>query len=79
MVLSCKGPELLDAHQQQVVVWVLCLCLLQQPLHTQVNSIAAVHDNTGVFGFYLHTFESSALMTLNIISVRLYNNLSELH
>lgn len=33
MILSCEGPELLDAHQQQVVVWVLCLCLPQQPLH----------------------------------------------
>lgn len=33
VVLSREGPELLDAHQQQVVVWVVCICLPQQPLH----------------------------------------------
>lgn len=35
LVLSGEGPELLDGHQQQVVVWVVCLRLPQQPLSTR--------------------------------------------
>lgn len=35
VILSGEGPQLLDAHQQEVVVRVIRLCLLQQPLQTQ--------------------------------------------
>lgn len=39
VVLSCEGPELLDAHQQQVVVRVLGFGLLQQGLCTDTQQV----------------------------------------
>lgn len=48
VILSCEGPELLDAHQQQVVVRVLCVRLPQQPLHTHMYDLHSIFRHISV-------------------------------